>query len=121
VFLFGTGGQRLSFSNTRQLVQCIRIGVLIRFQGRVGGKKGGWKGKKRGRKLGEVQIRKEGGGVPVMAQWLTNPTRNHDVAGSIPGLTRWVKDPALPVTDMAWIPHCCGSGVGWQLQLRLNP
>ena len=25
-------------------------------------------------------------GVPVVAQWLTNPTRNHDFAGSIPGL-----------------------------------
>ena len=25
-------------------------------------------------------------GVPVVAQWLTNPTRNHEVAGSIPGL-----------------------------------
>ena len=30
-----------------------------------------------------------------MAQWLTNPARNHEVGGSIPGLAHWVKDPAL--------------------------
>ena len=31
-----------------------------------------------------------------MEQWLKNLTRNHEVSGSIPGLTLWVKDPALP-------------------------
>ena len=33
---------------------------------------------------------------PSLAQWLTNPTRKHEVTVSIPGLARWVKGPALP-------------------------
>ena len=30
-----------------------------------------------------------------MAQWLMNPTSNHEVVGSIPDLIQWVKDPVL--------------------------
>ena len=39
-------------------------------------------------------------GVPVvaMAQWLTSPTRNHEVSGSIPGLAQWAKDPGVAVS-----------------------
>ena len=35
----------------------------------------------------------------------TNPTRNHEVVGSIPGLPQWVKDLALAVS--------CGVGCRW--------
>ena len=30
-----------------------------------------------------------------MTQWLTNPARNHNIAGPIPRLAQWVKDPTL--------------------------
>ena len=35
-------------------------------------------------------------GVPVMAQWLTNPTSIYEDISLIPGLTQWVKDLVLP-------------------------
>ena len=34
--------------------------------------------------------------VPVMSQWLTNPTKNREVSGSVPGLAQGVKDPVWP-------------------------
>ena len=59
-------------------------------------------------------------GVPVVEQWLTNPTRNHEVAGSVPAVSCGVgcrrgSDPALlwlwrrpvataPIRPLAWEP-----------------
>ena len=34
-------------------------------------------------------------GIPIVAQWVKNLSGHEDV-GSIPSLTQWIKDPALP-------------------------
>ena len=53
-------------------------------------------GLKKKKKTGRGEIKFVLWGVPIVAQWLTNLTRNHEAAGSIPGLAQWVKDLALP-------------------------
>ena len=46
--------------------------------------------------LDKEHLQKPVAGVPIVAQWLTNLTRYHEVVDSIPGLAQWVDDPALP-------------------------
>ena len=47
--------------------------------------------KKRQNKKNRSLVKDGHQGVPVVAELLMNPTRNHEVAGLIPGLAQWVK------------------------------
>ena len=42
-----------------------------------------------------VKQKDEDFGVPIMAQWLTNLTRNQEVVGLVPALAQWVNNPVL--------------------------
>ena len=61
--------------------------------------------------------------------WLSRLKTQHSVhedVGSIPGLTELVKDAVLPqavvwVADVVRLWCRLGCGVGWQLQLQVEP
>ena len=66
------------------------------------------------------------GGVPIVAQWVRNPTSIHKDVSSIPGLTQGVKGFSVAVhcggghrhgSDLVWL----WLWLGWQLQLPFNP
>ena len=71
----------------------------------------------------EDQIKTSNLGVSTVAQQVTNPASIHEDVGLIPGLAQWIKDPwaVVQVEEVARIPGSCGCGIGWQLQLWLDP
>ena len=70
----------------------------------------------------KARIKKRGEEFPL---WLSRLRNQHSVpkdTGSNPGLSVWLKDPALiqaavQIADEVQIWHCCGCGVGQKLEV----
>ena len=45
-----------------------------------------------------------------MTQWLTNPTRNHEVSGLIPGLAQWVGESGVAINCGVGHRHSSAGG-----------
>ena len=46
-----------------------------------------------------LETKTAGAGVPIVVQWVKNPTSIHEDVGSIPGHIQWVKDLVLPKAE----------------------
>ena len=64
-------------------------------------------------------------GVPIVTRQVKNCHSVHEDAGLVPNLAPWVKDLVLlkamvQFANVSWIQHCCGYGVGLQLQFQFK-